>query len=516
MEADVTAASPGDLEAPLSLMFMKQRSEPSLGSRAIVRTAGKQVPGMVSIRQLPPLVENSHKTSWRDAHGKWHHGSAPDPYVRDIRQKCRRLPRVLSKVMDGRHRVPTPPRVPPNQSVQSVRSSARSGSPEPAERVRPESEPHGGRGIGRRKASRERKQEQDRRLLMLQQLLREEDEGIDAPTSIFSSRGGSRRSRPSSRSAVLSSEPQHRPGLPAPRPNDWERVDRLSKPRPMLAEGRLAEVLGQHAAAEAMAGAEEAGIVPGRPKKRAHIPAIPPRLQERWDNTPPVGRALEEFQWNQPKTDAPAKKPKAKEPASSAPTVDSKPKAKESTSNAPAGGRHPGAGSPPKSSGQTTKLSDKEAAPSSSEASKRKPPKADAAASSRGAVSPGQTMKMTQASEDGSPRSHSSYSYSERSRSASSRTKSVSGPDDHTVGPETESAGYAETIEGYNTNTFEGDSENDYRDDDDEIAVGKSSKEDSSDAAHSDKDEGLVATIKADENNAAAEGSYSGFEPESP
>lgn len=379
---------------------------------------------------------------------------------------------------------------------------------QPEERERPNSEPHRGEGSMRRKPATEAKQEQDRRLQMLQQLLREEGEGIDAPTSIFNSNSGKRRSRRSTRSAVLSTEPAQRPGLPAPRPNDWERVDRLSKPRPMLAEGRMAEVLGQSAAAEATAGAEEAGVVPGRPKRRAHIPAVPPRLQERWDNTPAVGRALEEQEWNQPNPAPPANKPQAKESASSAPVAASKLKAKESASNAQAG-------SPPVSPDQTMKLSDKKSAPSSLEASKRKSPKADAAASSRGpTVSPGQTMKIAEASDDESPRSGSSYSHSARSRSASSRTDSVSGPDDQTAGRATETAGYTETFEGYNTNTFEGDSENEYSDD--EIEEGKSSKQDSRDAADSDVDEGLVATIKADENNAAAEASYSGFEPDSP
>lgn len=453
---------------------------------------------------------------------------------------------MASQLIDGRHRVPTPSRAPPNQSVQSVRSSARSRSPEPQEdikkvlfpqeemvptgerkektpvleqleeRERPKSEPHGGGDSrSRRKKLTQEQPEPDSRLQMLQQILREEDGGIDAATSIFSSIGGSRRSRRSVSTSEFSQ--QWWPGLPAPRPIDWERMDQLSKPRPMLAEGRLAEVLGQQAAVEAAVGADEAGVAPRKPTRPPHIPAIPLRMQERWDNTPPVGRALEELkllEQEKKKSGAPADKPKAKESASEAPAAKPKPKVKESASKASAK-TSPAEGSPPMSPNQTMKLPNENAAPATpEEASPTESQKAGAAGSP--SVSPGQTMKLTEAADDNSPRSRSSSSASGSSEPvsrASSRTRSVTGPDDRTAGPETETAGYTETFEGYNTNTFEGYSENEYSDDE---------LKESNDAADRDEDEGLapgpaseVAPIKADENNATG-ASYSSFEPDSP
>eukprot|EP00933_Yihiella_yeosuensis_P026358 TRINITY_DN20443_c2_g1_i1.p1 TRINITY_DN20443_c2_g1~~TRINITY_DN20443_c2_g1_i1.p1 ORF type:complete len:520 (+),score=144.56 TRINITY_DN20443_c2_g1_i1:59-1618(+) len=263
-----------------NLIFLRQWSEPvGLGKLGQQAVDSKGAP-VQKERQgsLPALVEKSSTAiSWSTPNGTpdghWHHFANPGVYDRAVKKQKKVLPRLAVKRIGSSqdHSRPRQQKDKGHRPNSTPAPSSRKASPPPGKKLQPK----------------QMEMELDKRIALLQ--------------DIFAAEDGAQRSTSDSPKRFLSAQ----------------RLEELSRPKKMYAEGPLPNVMGQEGAAQAMEAAAEQGLLPKKPYPRPlHIPTVPKRYQDMWDKKPPVGLAAEMAKWNQPQ-------------ASPAPASSTKPKKKE-------------------------------------------------------------------------------------------------------------------------------------------------------------------------------------------
>eukprot|EP00931_Biecheleriopsis_adriatica_P064768 TRINITY_DN39473_c0_g1_i1.p1 TRINITY_DN39473_c0_g1~~TRINITY_DN39473_c0_g1_i1.p1 ORF type:complete len:524 (-),score=121.41 TRINITY_DN39473_c0_g1_i1:66-1637(-) len=510
-------SSPGDGSYTL---YIRQRSEPALRRNSSPEAAvpSQKVSREKGKAQLPPLPDKV--TTWRDEKG-WHHRSSTAPYSKDVQGKRKGLPKVLAKVIG--HDVPPGPR-----------------PPRPKERPR----------TGPDASQREQKQVElmfDKRLQMLSHIFGGTMDSVAAPRSVGTVEY-SLASRSVDRSSAGGSRAGRRPSAsvsPSPRRAiSWDRLDELARPKVLWAEGSLPKVLGQKGASEAESRAADAGYhVPKKPKNRPlHVPSIPARLQERWDQAPPVGLAAENLKFeamqNAPPPPAPKKSARAASNKEKQPgTAPQSPSATASTIKLPAEENLPPqspAAAPPASTPTASQTPTLRLPPEGEETNASKSSTEHSQSSDR---SPRHSSRESQGD---SQRSDSAPERAEEDRVASTLAEHAEGQQEDADADEAED-NFPQTTQGY-TATFESeayeDDEEEYSDDAEEASMSKTDAslskteryEQPTEEAEDEEDEGEATRTAEDsggfeattpmnatgkESNDPAADSY-GFEPDSP